>query len=456
MFRETKFHWALPNFYAMESPSTPPRKYHQARQELMMPEDSLLDSALVRLDEAARHINVDADVIEKLKYPRETTKARLMIRMDDGSRKSFLAWRCRYDDTRGPTKGGIRFHPDASADEVEMLAFWMTFKCAVMNLPYGGGKGAVQVDPRKLSKAELERLSRSYMQAFSRIIGPDRDIPAPDVYTNAMIMGWMADEYSQIVGHASPAVITGKPLALGGSVGRGDATARGGYYLVRHLFSELGLKGKLRIAIQGFGNAGQHIASLFAADGHSIVAVSDSGGAVQSAGGLSLEALLAAKKENSSVIQTIGKDGHEALSADQLVGVDCDVLVPAALENMIRIDNADTIKARVVLELANGPVTHDADEILAKRNVVVLPDILANAGGVTVSYFEWVQNKQGYYWELPEIHEKLRVIMEREGRAIWELAASRGITVRTAAYVHALSRLAEAIEAHGTQSYFDS
>jgi len=440
----------------MESPSTPPRKYHQARQELMMPEDSLLDSALVRLDEAARHINVDADVIEKLKYPRETTKARLMIRMDDGSRKSFLAWRCRYDDTRGPTKGGIRFHPDASADEVEMLAFWMTFKCAVMNLPYGGGKGAVQVDPRKLSKAELERLSRSYMQAFSRIIGPDRDIPAPDVYTNAMIMGWMADEYSQIVGHASPAVITGKPLALGGSVGRGDATARGGYYLVRHLFTELGLKGKLRIAIQGFGNAGQHIASLFAADGHSIVAVSDSGGAVKSAGGLSLEALLAAKKEDKSVIQTIGKDGHEALSADQLVGVDCDVLVPAALENMIRIDNADTIKARVVLELANGPVTHDADEILAKRNVVVLPDILANAGGVTVSYFEWVQNKQGYYWELPEIHEKLRVIMEREGRAIWELATSRGITVRTAAYVHALSRLAEAIEAHGTQSYFDS
>ncbi|KQZ29765.1 glutamate dehydrogenase [Mesorhizobium sp. Root552] len=421
-----------------------------------MPEDSLLDSALVRLDEAARHINVDADVIEKLKYPRETTKARLMIRMDDGSRKSFLAWRCRYDDTRGPTKGGIRFHPDASADEVEMLAFWMTFKCAVMNLPYGGGKGAVQVDPRKLSKAELERLSRSYMQAFSRIIGPDRDIPAPDVYTNAMIMGWMADEYSQIVGHASPAVITGKPLALGGSVGRGDATARGGYYLVRHLFAELGLKGKLRIAIQGFGNAGQHIASLFAADGHSIVAVSDSGGAVQASGGLSLAALLAAKQENNSVIHTIGKDGHEALSADQLVGVECDVLVPAALENMIRIDNAETIKARVVLELANGPVTHDADEILAKRNVVVLPDILANAGGVTVSYFEWVQNKQGYYWELPEIHEKLRVIMEREGRAIWELASSRDVTVRTAAYVHALSRLAEAIEAHGTQSYFDS
>jgi glutamate dehydrogenase (NADP+) len=422
----------------------------------MMAEESLLDSALVRLDDAARHLNVDADVIEKLKYPRETTKARLMIRMDDGSRKSFLAWRCRYDDTRGPTKGGIRFHPDATAEEVEMLAFWMTFKCAVMNLPYGGGKGAVQVDPRQLSKAELERLSRAYIQAFAGIIGPDRDIPAPDVYTNSMIMGWMADEYSQIVGKSSPAVITGKPLALGGSVGRGDATARGGYYLVRHLAQELGLNGKLRIAIQGFGNAGQYIASLLAGDGHTIVAVSDSGGAVHSAEGLSLDTLMAAKNDNRSVVYTAGKDGHEAIAADDLVGVDCDILVPAALENMIHKHNAHTVKARLVLELANGPVTPEADEILAERNVVVLPDILANAGGVTVSYFEWVQNKQGYYWELEEIHTKLRTIMEREGRAIWQLSVDRGTTPRTAAYVHALNRLAEAIEAHGTQSYFDS
>ena len=421
-----------------------------------MAEESLLDSALVRLDEAARHLNVDADVIEKLKYPRETTKARLMIRMDDGSRKSFLAWRCRYDDTRGPTKGGIRFHPDATAEEVEMLAFWMTFKCAVMNLPYGGGKGAVQVDPRLLSKAELERLSRGYIQAFAGIIGPDRDIPAPDVYTNSMIMGWMADEYSQIVGKSSPAVITGKPLALGGSVGRGDATARGGYYLVRHLAKELGLTGKLRIAIQGFGNAGQYIASLLAGDGHTIVAVSDSGGAVHAADGLSLDALMTAKNDSRSVVYTAGKDGHEAIAADDLVGIDCDILVPAALENMIHKHNAHTVKARLVLELANGPVTPEADEILAERDTVVLPDILANAGGVTVSYFEWVQNKQGYYWELEEIHTKLRTIMEREGRAIWQLSVDRGITPRTAAYVHALNRLAEAIEAHGTQSYFDS
>ncbi|CAI2932287.1 Glu/Leu/Phe/Val family dehydrogenase [Aminobacter niigataensis] len=421
-----------------------------------MSEGSLLDHALVRLDEAAKHLTVDADVIEKLKFARETTKARLMIRMDDGSRKSFLAWRCRYDDTRGPTKGGIRFHPESTADEVEMLAFWMTFKCAVMNLPYGGGKGAVQVDPRKLSKAELERLSRAYIQAFASIIGPDRDIPAPDVYTNSMIMGWMADEYSQIVGQASPAVITGKPLALGGSLGRGDATARGGYYLVRHLADELGLKGNLRIAVQGFGNAGQHIARLLAADGHTIVAVSDSEGAVQAANGLDLGRLLAAKDNGRSVTSTAGEGGHELLDGNALVGVDCDILVPSALENMIRIDNADIVKARIVLELANGPVTSEADEVLEKKGIVVLPDILANAGGVTVSYFEWVQNRQGYYWPIEEIHDRLRIIMEREGRAIWDVAKAKDVSVRTAAYVHALARLAEAIEAHGTQNYFAS
>ncbi|AMS39857.1 MULTISPECIES: Glu/Leu/Phe/Val family dehydrogenase [Aminobacter] len=421
-----------------------------------MTEGSLLDHALVRLDEAAKHLNVDADVIEKLKFARETTKARLMIRMDDGSRKSFLSWRCRYDDTRGPTKGGIRFHPESTADEVEMLAFWMTFKCAVMNLPYGGGKGAVQVDPRKLSKAELERLSRAYMQAFARIIGPDRDIPAPDVYTNSMIMGWMADEYAQIVGQASPAVITGKPLALGGSLGRGDATARGGFYLVRHLADELGLKGSLRIAVQGFGNAGQHIARLLASDGHKIIAVSDSEGAVHASDGLDLDRLFAAKNSARSVTSTAGQHGHELLAGDALVGVDCDILVPSALENMIRVDNADSVKARIVLELANGPVTSEADAILEKKGIVVLPDILANAGGVTVSYFEWVQNRQGFYWQIEEIHDRLRAIMEREGRAIWDVASKKEISVRTAAYVHALGRLAEAIEAHGTQSYFDS
>jgi glutamate dehydrogenase (NADP+) len=421
-----------------------------------MTASSLLDRALVRLDEASAHLNIDPDVIEKLKYARETTKVRLMIRMDDGSRKSFLAWRCRYDDTRGPTKGGIRYHPEATADEAETLAFWMTFKCAVMNLPYGGGKGAVQVDPRKLSKAELERLSRAYIQAFARIIGPDRDIPAPDVYTNSMIMGWMADEYAQIVGRAEPAVITGKPLALGGSLGRDDATARGGFYLVRHLAGDLGLSKSMRVAIQGFGNAGQHIARLLASDGHKIVAVSDSEGAVASSSELNLDKLFEAKSNGRSVASTAGQDGHVSLAADSIVGVDCDLLVPAALENMIDETNAASIKAKLVLELANGPITAEADAVLARNGVVVLPDILANAGGVTVSYFEWVQNRQGFYWTIEEIHDRLRAIMEREGRAIFEVARNKDTTMRTAAYVHALGRLATAIEAHGTQSFFTS
>lgn len=421
-----------------------------------MSDDTLLTHALVRLDEAAQHIELDADVIETLKYARETAKARLMIRMDDGSRKSFVGWRCRYDDTRGPTKGGIRFHPDATLEEVETLAFWMTVKCAVMNIPYGGGKGAVRVDPRSLSKAELERLSRAYMRAFSRVVGPERDIPAPDVYTNSMIMGWMADEYAQIIGRPEPGIITGKPIALGGSLGRDDATARGGYYLTRDLAQELGFAHGSSVAVQGFGNAGQHIAALLAGDGHRIVAVSDSAGAVQCAAGLNLVALFEAKARGLSVGSTAGQHGHETIPADALVTVDCDLLVPSALENMIHPGNADDIKARIVLELANGPVTTEADAILANKGIVVLPDILANAGGVTVSYFEWVQNRQGFYWDLAEIHERLRSMMEREGRAVWRIAREKGVTMRCAAYIHALKRLGEGIEAHGTQSFFTS
>ena len=271
-----------------------------------------------------------------------------------------------------------------------------------------------------------------------------------------MIMGWMADEYAQIVGRAEPAVITGKPIALGGSLGRGDATARGGYYLVQHLAQRLGLGDGLRIAIQGFGNAGQHIASLLANDGHKIVAVSDSTGAVGSADGLDVEHLLRTKNAGHSVATTAGHERHQVLSADDLVKVDCDILVPAALENMIDGANAGSVSAKIILELANGPVTPEADEILKAQGVTVLPDILANAGGVTVSYFEWVQNRQGYYWTLQEIHDRLKAIMEREGQAIWDIAQARDVTMRTAAYVHALGRIAEAIEAHGTQSFFTS
>ena len=420
-----------------------------------MQDAKIFDQALVRLDDAARHLDLDADVLEKLKYPRETTKVRLMIRMDDGSRKSFMAWRCRYDDTRGPTKGGIRFHPEATAEEVETLAFWMTFKCAVMDLPYGGGKGAVRVDPRTLSKTELERLSRAYIQAFAKVIGPDRDIPAPDVYTNSMVMGWMADEYASIIGEPAPAVITGKPMALGGSLGREDATARGGYYLVRHLKERLGLPSRARVAVQGFGNAGQHIARLLAEDGHKIVAISDSRGAVYCSDGIDPRAAVRAKR-GGSVTAIAGSAGVSALASDDLVAVECDLLVPAALEDMIHEGNASQVKAGVVLELANGPLTPEADAILGRRGVVVLPDILANAGGVTVSYFEWVQNRQGYYWPIDDVHARLRTTMEREGDAIWRLAQERNLTLRSAAYVHALARLASAIEAHGTQQFFTS
>ena len=416
---------------------------------------NIFDQALMRLDDAARHLDLDADVLEKLKYPRETTKVRLMIRMDDGSRKSFMAWRCRYDDTRGPTKGGIRFHPEATVEEVETLAFWMTFKCAVMDLPYGGGKGAVRVDPRTLSKTELERLSRAYIQAFAKIIGPNRDIPAPDVYTNSMIMGWMADEYSSIQGEPAPAVITGKPMALGGSLGREDATARGGYYLVRHLTNRLGLPFRARVAVQGFGNAGQHIARLLAEDGHQIVAISDSRGAVYCPDGIDPHSAIRTKL-GGSVTAMAGSAGLSALASEDLIAVDCDLLVPAALEDMIHEGNASRIKASVVLELANGPLTPEADAILDRRGIAVLPDILANAGGVTVSYFEWVQNRQGYYWPIDDVHARLQTTMEREGDAIWRLSQERDLTLRRAAYVHALARLASAIEAHGTQQFFTS
>lgn len=416
---------------------------------------TMLEGALSHLADSARHTKVHAEVMEKLRFPKEVLTARLLIRMDDGSRHSFLAWRCRYDDTRGATKGGIRFHPRASMDEVMTLAFWMTFKCAVVGLPYGGAKGAVQVDPRGLSRGELERLSRAYVQAFAGMIGPDRDIPAPDVYTNAMIMGWMADEYGSLVGRPSPAVITGKPIPLGGSLGRDDATARGGFYLLNHLAEDLGLdRGPRRAVIQGFGNAGSNMAALLAAGGWTVIGVSDSRGAVYAPEGLSPEAIMHAKDSSGSVVGLAERGKARLIGQDELLALECDLLVPAALEAQITEANAETVQARVILELANGPITAAADKILARRGIVVVPDILANAGGVTVSYFEWVQNRHGYYWGLDEIRNRLKATMEREGRCVWEIAEEKQISLRTAAYVHGVDRLSEAIEAHGTQAYF--
>lgn len=410
----------------------------------------MLSHALVRMDEAAKHLDVDPEVIEKLRFPKEMLSVRLMIRMDDGSRRSFVAWRCRYDDTRGPTKGGIRYHPDASMGEVATLAFWMTFKCAVMNLPYGGGKGAVRVDPRELSKAEVERLSRAYVQAFAGMIGPDRDIPAPDVYTNSMIMGWMADEYGSIMRQPSPAVITGKPIALGGSLGRDDATARGGYYLVKQLETSLGLDGsRKRVVVQGFGNAGVHIARLLHADGYRIVGISDSRGAIANPDGLDPNAVLDAKDTYGSVAAYADRGSARRISQDELLALECDLLVPAALEEQIHEGNAASINTKVVLELANGPVTAEADAVLEKKGVIVLPDILANAGGVTVSYFEWVQNQMGYYWTEEEVNAKLEQKMVQAFNDVVAMAESRKAYMRTAAYMHAINRIAEGLKVRG-------
>ncbi|NKJ71972.1 glutamate dehydrogenase [Rhizobium leguminosarum bv. viciae] len=413
---------------------------------------TLFDNTLTRLVEAAEHLDLDPGFLEKLKKALEMTQARLSIRMDDGSTKCFLAFRCRYDDSLGPTKGGIRFHQQVNADEVMALALMMTSKCAVMDLPFGGAKGGVMVDPHSLSNMEHERLSRAFIRAFAHGIGPDRDIPAPDVGTNEKTMAWMMDEYSTIVGKRTPAVITGKPVALGGSLGRDDATARGAYNIMQDKAHTLGLERGARVAIQGFGNAGMHMAQLLDAAGYKIVAVSDSKGAVHAPAGFDIGELLAAKR-CGSVINMAGSAGVSEILGDELLAVDCEVLVLAALENMVHKGNAGSIKARLIVELANGPVTPEADEILKAMNVVILPDILANAGGVTVSYFEWVQNREGNRWTLDQVHARLKTAMEREAEAVWAYAREKNITLRTAAYVLALSRIAAAMEALGTEKF---
>ena len=418
---------------------------------------SMFAKARKRLRRAAKHLEIDPDVLEKLKYPQETLAASLMVRMDDGSRRSFKAWRCRYDDTRGPTKGGIRYHPKVNIDEVMTLAFWMTFKCAVVNLPYGGAKGGINVDSKKLSRAELERLSRAYVKAFARFIGPDRDIPAPDLYTNAMVMGWMADEYSSIVGHPSPAVITGKPLELGGSVGRTDATGRGGYIILRHLEKELGVSpDKTRVVLQGFGNASFHCARLLHEGGFRIIGLSDSKSAIYDPDGMDPYAVMEHKTANRTVSGAPTNGKAEEISNEQLLEKECELLIPAALEHQITEENAERIVAPLILELANGPTTPAADAILEANDTIVIPDILANAGGVTVSYFEWTQNKAGYYWSEDEVRSRLREFLEPQATGIWQTKQKKGLSMRTAAYVLALERIAGAVAAHGTKAYFES
>ena len=346
---------------------------------------------------------------------------------------------------------------------MKALAFWITCKCAVVGIPFGGAKGGVIVDPKELSPLELERLSRGYIDQIADFIGPETDVPAPDVYTNARIMGWMMDEYSKLRRQHTPAVITGKPVSLGGSLGRDDATGRGAYYCIKELERIRQWKPEnIRVAVQGFGNAGQHAARLLHADGYRIVAVSDSRGGIYRPDGFDVPSLIQAKNETRQV-KAVYCDGSvcEAVKADtitndELLELDVDLLIPAALENQITADNAPRIKAPVIVEIANGPTTSDGDAVLVEKGTLVVPDILANAGGVTVSYFEWAQNKAGFYWPLEEVHAKLRIIMLREFNTVYGLMSEKKTDMRTAAYVHALNRIGEAIEAQGTSRYFGS
>ena len=429
---------------------------------MIMVEKSLFENAKAQLEKAFEHVDASDDVKETLKHPKQTMRASIPVRMDDGSLKIFEGYRVQYNDIRGPTKGGIRYFPKVDIDEVTSLAFWMTFKCAVVNIPFGGAKGGITVDPKSLSRKELERLSRGYIRAFYDFIGPDKDIPAPDVYTNETIMGWMEDEYSKIARKNSPAVITGKPISLGGSQGRNDATGRGAYYVMKNFFKKEKISKKVKIAVQGFGNAGFSIAKLLEEDGYKIVAISDSKGGIYSNRGLDPDSLMKVKREKGklegvycqkSVCDVIK---HEKITNEELLELDVDVLVLAALENQITKKNAPKIKAKYIFEIANGPITNEADEILHRNNIIVLPDILVNAGGVIVSYFEWVQNRMGNYWELKEIHDKLKRMMDDSFFEVYNIAKEKKIDFRTAAYVIALQRINEAIEAKGTSRYFKS
>ncbi len=423
--------------------------------------ENIFSDAILRLDRAFEYAQMDPEVLERLKYPRTSIQVSIPVRMDDGTLRVFEGYRVRYDDSRGPGKGGIRFHPQVSLPEVKALAFWMTCKCAVVGIPFGGAKGGITVNPKELSRLELERLSRGFVQQIADFIGPETDVPAPDVYTNAMIMGWMMDEYSKLRRQRMPAVITGKPIPLGGSLGRDDATGRGAYYCIKELESRRDWQPReMRVAVQGFGNAGQHVARLLHADGYKIVAVSDSQGAIYHPDGFDVPSLAYMKNE-SRRLEAVYCDGSvcesvnaERLSNGELLELDVDLLIPAAMENQITAENAHRIKAPVVVEVANGPTTSEADEILNGKGTLIVPDILANAGGVTVSYFEWVQNKAGYYWPLEEVHAKLHTIMVREFDNVYELMNEQQIDMRTAAYALALRRIGEAISAGGTGRYF--
>jgi glutamate dehydrogenase len=399
-----------------------------------------------QVEAAAKKLGIEQHVIEILKRPMRVLTVNFPVKMDDGSIRVFEGYRSQHNDAIGPTKGGIRFHPDVTIDEVKALSMWMSFKCGVVGLPFGGGKGGVICDPRELSKGELERVSRGFIEAISKIIGPEKDIPAPDVYTNPQVMAWMMDSFSKLNSSYSPAVITGKPLILGGSEGRNEATARGCVITICEAMKQLNLPLEgATVAIQGFGNAGRISAKLLAELGFKIVAVSDSKGAIYDPEGLDLDKVEQLKDE--ATILDYGTSYQ--IDPSLLLELNVDVLVPAALENVITQANADRIKAKIIAEAANGPTTPEADEILKANGVLVIPDILANAGGVTVSYFEWVQNLMNYYWSEEEVNEKLSTIMVRSYHEVSKLANEYDTDLRTAAYMISILRIQKAMKLRG-------
>lgn len=404
-------------------------------------------NAMEQLDKAIGYLDVPKHIHEILKQPDRFVEVTIPVKMDNGTFDIFIGYRSQYNNTLGPYKGGIRYHWNVSVDEVKALSFWMMIKCATVNIPMGGAKGGVIVNPKELSKGELERLSRGYIKKMWPILGSDKDIPAPDVYTTPQIMAWMRDEFENITGKQDPGMITGKPLDLGGSEGRGFSTAQGGVYCVRELAKKLNLTPEnTKIGIQGFGNAGSHMARLLADIGYKIVAVSDSKGAVVmnyeqgiTGNGLDIGALEEHKKKTGSVVKF---GGAIDITNDEILELDLDILVPAALENVITKENAGRIRAKVIVELANGPTTPEADKILKENGIIVVPDVLANAGGVTVSYFEWDQNVKGEHWTEDVVLDKLEKIMVTAFDEIWTAKDKYKIDMRTASFVKAIERVA--------------
>lgn len=412
-----------------------------------MKEKSVLEIALQQLEDAAKLIRLDPDIHEILKHPKKAVEVSVPVRMDNGNVKVFKGFRVQHNDARGPCKGGIRYHPDVSFDEVKALAMWMTWKTALMDLPYGGGKGGVACNPKELSFTEKERLTRRYTYMLLDFIGPDKDIPAPDVYTDEQTMAWIMDTYSMFEGFNVPGVVTGKPISIGGIVGRKEATGRGVFYISMEVLKKKGLSpNEITCAIQGFGNVGYTTARLLHETGCKIIAVSDSKGGIYRKDGIDPIMLYRHKSKAGSVMDF---PGSKNITNKQLLEMDCDILILAAMEGALTRNNAPNVKAKIVIEGANGPTTPEADDILYTRNIIVIPDILANGGGVTVSYFEWVQNIERIFWSEEEVNSKLQEKMSKCFNEVWKMADELRVNMRKAAYAIAVKRVSDAIISRG-------